>query len=112
VSGSGQLGGGPEGGITPKFRTPLKSRILESLELTPVGASVMASGPNDAMIEQANALTANEGSEASMSPGDEAADWTLQGGSGNPERLGGRCWHWPCDGGGVEIDWVGAAPQW
>jgi len=109
VSGSGQLGGGPEGGITPRFRTPLESRILESLELTPVGASVMVTGPSDAMFERANALTANEGSGASMSPGDEATGWTLQGGSGNPERLGG---HWPCDGGRDKIDWVDAAPQW
>jgi hypothetical protein len=91
VSGSGQFGGGPEGGMTPRFRTPLKSRILESLELTPMGASVMASGRNDAVFERANALTANEGSGASMSPSDEATGWTLQGGSGNADTLGGRC---------------------
>jgi len=91
VSGSGQLGGGPEGGITPRFRTPLESRILESLELTPVGASVMVTGPSDAMFERGNALTANEGSRVSTSPGDKATGLTLQGGSGNPGRLGGCC---------------------
>lgn len=72
VSGSGQLGGGPEGGMTPRFRTPLKSRILESLELTPVGTSVIITGRIDAVFERANGLTANEGSGASMSLGDEA----------------------------------------
>jgi hypothetical protein len=43
------------------------------------------------MIERANTLIANEDSGASMSSGDEATGWTLQGGSGNPERLGGHC---------------------
>jgi hypothetical protein len=77
--------------MTPRFRTPLKSRILESLELTPVGTSVIITGRIDAVFERANGLTANEGSGTSMSLGDEAIGRTLQGGSGNPDRLGGCC---------------------
>ena len=111
MSGSGQLGGGPEGGMTPRFRTPLKSRILESLELTPVGASVTITGRNEAVFERANGLAANEGSGASISPGDEAIGWTLQGGSGNPDRLGRRCRRWPCDCDRGKTDWVDAVPQ-
>lgn len=90
MSGSGQVGGGPEGRIVPSLRTPLESRIFESLGLTPAGALVTVTVGRGVFLDGFDGWRSKEDSEASASLGAEATGCAKEGGSGNTDKLNGR----------------------
>lgn len=64
--------------------------------MTPTGALVTMTAGNDFVLEKANGLTCIEGSGTSISVGDEEFGWTVEGGSGNPDKLRRRFSCWSC----------------